>query len=392
MQTAATPQSERPTQAFPENPVDAALGAAPPGAAPPPGTAPLVAAQPSGQKYLSAAVGVLALLLLANWWSANSEIRSLREELARRLQSGEIAVAEAKLIAKTAQDGAKELQGKVGILENKQSEVQSLQVAVEALNQDLSKNRDDWALAEIEQVISTASQQLQLAGNVPGALIALQNADRTLSRSDKPEFIAIRRAIARDIEKLKVLPILDLTGIALRLDSVISLIDELPMWSDEKPVQPAIQPKNQTNVKEPAGKVAKAGDSPGVASEWMMRINNLWQSWTSEMWNEMRQLIRVRSVKTPDALMMSPSQAYFARENVKLRLLNARLALLSRNESAFRSDMIAAQDNIAKYFDTRAKQTQSAQENLRLVQGSNLAIEMPILSDSLLAVRNKGKP
>jgi uroporphyrin-3 C-methyltransferase len=92
-------------------------------------------------------------------------------------------------------------------------------------------------------------------------------------------------------------------------------------------------------------------------------------------------------------LLLTPSQAYFARENLKLRLLNARLALLSRNEDAFRSDMISAQDAITKYFDARTKQAQTVQALLRQVQGSNLSIEMPTLADSLNAVRNyKVKP
>ena len=111
------------------------------------------------------------------------------------------------------------------------------------------------------------------------------------------------------------------------------------------------------------------------------------------MWTDVRQLIRVRSVETPDALMLSPTQAYFLRENLKLRLLNARMALLSRNEAAFRADLIAAQEALVKYFDTRSRVTQSAQNALRQVQANNLAIEMPTLSDSLNAVRNyKAKP
>lgn len=105
------------------------------------------------------------------------------------------------------------------------------------------------------------------------------------------------------------------------------------------------------------------------------------------MWTEIKQLIRVRSVDSSDALLLSPTQAYYARENLKLRLLNARLALLSRNESAFRSDMIAAQDAISKYFDTRFKQTQTVQLLLKQVQGSNLSLEMPTLVESLNAVR-----
>jgi uroporphyrin-III C-methyltransferase len=122
-------------------------------------------------------------------------------------------------------------------------------------------------------------------------------------------------------------------------------------------------------------------------------VQDVWQSWTGEMWDEMRQLIRVRRVDTPEALMLSPSETYFVRENVKLRLLNARMALLARNEVAFRNDLVAAQDALAKYFDTRAGSTRTAQALLRQVQASNLAIEMPSLSDSLNAVRNyKAKP
>jgi len=120
----------------------------------------------------------------------------------------------------------------------------------------------------------------------------------------------------------------------------------------------------------------------------MNDVHDKWQSLSAEMWGELKQLVRVRSVDTPDALLLSPTQAYYARENLKLRLLNARLALLSRNEFAFRNDLSASQDTIAKYFDTRAKQVQTAQALLKQVQSSNLAIQMPTLSESIDAVRN----
>jgi uroporphyrin-3 C-methyltransferase/uroporphyrinogen III methyltransferase/synthase len=110
------------------------------------------------------------------------------------------------------------------------------------------------------------------------------------------------------------------------------------------------------------------------------------------MWDDVRQLIRVRSVNTPEALMLSPDQNYFVRENLKLRLLNARLALLSRDETTFAGDLTAAQETLDKYFDTRARTTQQAQSALRQVQANNLAIEMPTLADSLNAVRNYKKP
>ncbi|MFZ6755725.1 uroporphyrinogen-III C-methyltransferase [Undibacterium sp. Ji50W] len=346
------------------------------------------------------ASGVLAVLLAVNWWSSQNQINSLREEVARRLLSADTNSSETKVLARNVQETTKEVQSKVILLEGKQSEAQSQQLALEQLYQDLSRNRDDWALAEIEQVLATASQQLQLAGNVQGALIALQNADGRLAKSEKPQFISIRRAIAKDIERLKSLPALDLPGVALRLDSVIAQIDHIPLWADEKSVVSATPPKAPLRVLPkslpkslPGTKTAKQPAEEIVENTWSMRLQDAWQSFSSEMWNEVRQLIRVRNVETPDVLLLSPTQSYFARENLKLRLLNARLALMSRNESIFRSDLIAAQDAIAKYFDTRAKQTQKVQDLLRQVQGSNLSIEMPTLAESLNAVRNyKVKP
>jgi len=342
-------------------------------------------------RLLTILVLILAVVLVAQWWIAHSEIRGLREEVARRLQSGDVANTEVKSVLKTVQDNTKELQAKVSVLDSKQAESQSQQLALEQLYQDLSKNRDDWALSEIEEVLSTASQQLELAGNVQGALIALQNADKSLSRSDKPQFIAIRRAIARDQERLKALPTVDVTGIAVRLDSIIGQIDGMPLLSDEKPVESITEPKQAAPVRSVSKAVkqnGKAGAANTVSNEWMNDVHDKWQSLSAEMWGELKQLVRVRSVDTPDALLLSPTQAYYARENLKLRLLNARLALLSRNEFAFRNDLSASQDTIAKYFDTRAKQVQTAQALLKQVQSSNLAIQMPTLSESIDAVRN----
>ena len=367
-------------------------------------TAPTPAAARRGLRPVYVALVILALALVALWVSDRMAATELRGETARHLKAGEGVATETRLLVKSLAETNRDLQAKVTVLESKQLEAQSQQLALEQLYQDLSKNRDDWALAEIEQVLSTASQQLQLAGNVQGALIALQNADSRLSRSDKPQFIVIRRALAHDIERLKALPILDLTGIALRLDSIIGQIDGMPLLADEKPALPATLPKKSSRPAprpETVPAAARSGKAAAVAvvtpaatgSEWLYSLEDKWQSFSNEMWGEIRQLIRVRSVETPDALLLSPGQAYYARENLKLRLLNARLALLSRNESAFRSDMIASQDAIVKYFDTRARQTQTAQALLRQVQSSNLAIELPTLAESLGAVRNyKAKP
>jgi uroporphyrin-3 C-methyltransferase/uroporphyrinogen III methyltransferase/synthase len=323
------------------------------------------------------AILALAALLALQSWSTHSRFTRLREDVARTLQKDNASNAETAQLVRETQETAKELQVKVGVLESRQSEAQSQQAALEQMYQDISKNRDEWALSEIEQVLSTASQQLQLAGNVQGALIALQNADRSLSRSDKPQFITIRRAIARDIDKLKALPQVDQAGIALRLDNVIGQIDNLPLLADEKPAEPSAP--SRVNPPSPSSsKVLSLGQ----------RMTETWRNWSHEMWDDIRQLIRVRTVETPEALMLSPSESYFVRENLKLRLLNARLALLSRNEGTFRDDLDSAQQMVTRYFDTKARSTQAAQGLLRQVQANNVTIEVPDLSESLNAVRN----
>lgn len=345
---------------------------------------------PRRLRPLTIAVIVLAVLLAGQSLNSYRQIGKLRAELALRLQKGDALNGETSQLVKSVEENTRELQVKVGVLEGRQQEAQAQQLALEQMYNDMSRNRDEWALAEIEQVLSTASQQLQLAGNVPGALIALQNADRNLSRSDKPQFISIRRAIARDTDKLKALPNVDSAGLAVRLDNVIAQVDSLPMLADATPTLPATA--DRKGQRRHAGKAPQM--EPLVPQDtWVTRLQGAWNGWSSDMWTDVRQLIRVRSVENPDATLLAPEHAYFLRENLKLRLLNARMALLSRNEAAFRTDLLAAQEMVTRYFDTRARQTMTVQTLLRQVQGSNLAIEMPTLSDSLNAVRNyKAKP
>ena len=261
---------------------------------------------------------LLVILVLAGfagqWWYAQHEISVLREEVARRLQTGDTSNTEVRGVVKSLQEELREAQGKVSVLESKQTEAQSQQLALEQLYQDLSKNRDEWALSEVEGVLSTASQQLQLGGNVQGALIALQNADKSLSRSDKPQFIAIRRAIARDLDRLKALPTVDVPGIALRLDSAIGQIDGMPLLADEKPVVAVTAPKKQLRVTPKAKTADAAGAAASTAgathSDWLQQAQDAWQSFSAELWTDVQQLVRVRSVETPDALLLSPTQAY----------------------------------------------------------------------------------
>ena len=297
------------------------------------------------------------------WYDTRSQIGAIREELGQRLRASDSAAGESLLLAKQAQEAVREAQDKLSVLENKIAESQSQQVALETLYQELSRSRDEWALAEIEQILTVASQQLQLVGNVQAALLALQTAEGRLARSDRPQFIPLRRVLNRDIERLKAAPNLDIAGMALRLDNLIASVDTLPLQFDERLQSP---PK-------PAG--------PAGA-------NGVWARVLTEVWDEMKQLVRIRNMDRPDAALLPPTQAYFLRENLRLRLLNSRQALLARDPTRFRTDLETARTWMTRYYDTRAKSTATALASLKQLSASSINVELPTIADSLAAVRN----
>ncbi len=318
-----------------------------------------------------ALVGALVLAGAYGWYDARSRIGATQDELARRLRDIEADSREAKLLAKQAQETMREAQAKISVIEGKLAESQSQQLALESLYQELSRNRDEWALAEIEQVLTIAAQQLQLSSNVRAALLALQLAESRLARSDRPQFIPVRKAVARDIERLRAVPYIDVAGVSLKLDGLVAAVDGLPLAFDERTAEPA------------------KGLKPAARAEG--RDGFLYR-FGSEVWDELKSLIRIRSVDTPEPPLLAPSQAYFLRENLKLRLLNARLALAMRDETGFREDMRVAQVWVNRYFDTRSKPAAAFAAQVKQLGATSFTFELPTLAESLEAVRGFKSP
>ena len=324
------------------------------------------AAPRAGARVFAIALVLLAVIVAALWLDTRGRIGATQEELAKRLRDIETESRDARSAGRQAQEGLRDVQAKVGALEAKLAESQNQQVALEALYQELARNRDEWQLAEIEQVLAIAQQQLQLSGNVRAALLALQLAESRMSRADRPQFLPVRRALTRDIDRLKTLPVLDVPGLSLTIDRLIASVDALPLAFDERMERPA-------TGKRPPG-------APPVEEGFFTRLGN-------EIWKEVRQLVVVRKLEAPESALLPPEQAYFVRENLKLRLLNARLALLTRDEAGYREDLRVAQRWIQRYFDPRAKASQGALAQLKQLSSASVSFEPPTIVDSLEAVR-----
>jgi len=320
----------------------------------------------SRQRVFALALLVLAVVVAALWLDTRGRIGATQEELARRLRDIEGESREARALGRQAVESLRDVQARIGALDGRLAESQNQQVALEALYQELARNRDEWQLAEIEQVLAIAQQQLQLSGNVRAALLALQLAEGRLSRADRPQFLPVRRALARDIDRLKSLPALDVPGLSLTIDRLVSSVDTLPLAFDERVERPV------------SGKAVRPEPQP--EDGFFARLGG-------EVWKELRQLVVVRRVDAPEPPLLPPQQSWFLRENLKLRLLNARLALLTRDEAGYREDLRVAQGWIQRYFDARAKASQAALAQLRQLSSASVSFEPPSITDSLEAVR-----
>jgi uroporphyrin-3 C-methyltransferase len=315
----------------------------------------------------------LIALGLAGWQWVETRLRlaDTQQELARRLAESDAANNESRVLARQAQEQVAAVQGKLAVLEERVAESRSQQATLERLYQDLARNRDEWALAEIEQSVILAAQQLQLAGNVQGAVLALQAADARLAGSNRPQFISLRKVLGRDLDRLRALPQIDMPGMNLRLENVIAAIDNLPLAIDARPRAEG-KPKATDDAASPAV-------SPASLDFWL-RMG-------AEFWGEMRSLVRIQRFDRDEPALLAPGQAFFLRENLKLRLLNARLALLARDQLTFRNELKQAQSWIDRYFDARDKSLQTAQGALKQLAATEINIELPTLNESLSAIK-----
>lgn len=307
----------------------------------------------------------LAALLLSGWqWlETRQRLSDTQQEVARRLAEADLGSKEDRAAQKELHLQIEALQAKFGGLEGKLSEFKGQGELLGNLYQDISRSREEATLIEVEQAITLAGQQLQLAANVPVAILALQTADARLARLDRPHYLPLRKAVTKDLERLGALPFADTPGISLRLEQVVIAVDKLPLASYGRPLEKAEN--------------AKAGE-----------ILPWWQRSASEIWQELKGLVRIQRFDREEPALLAPGQEFFLRENLKLRLLNARLALLSRDQATFRNEIKVAQEWLARHFLKDDKAVQSALATLKPMAGAQLNIELPNLSDSQAALRS----
>lgn len=309
---------------------------------------------------------ILIAILLATALACGllwQKLSLVQQELARRSADSGNQAGEARAMAKAAQELAQETAARQALSDAKLSEVALQRTQLEELIQSLSRSRDENLVVDIESAIRLAQQQAQLTGSVEPLLAALKAADVRVTRAAQPRLAPLQRALARDLERVRTATVSDLPTMLSRLDELSRLVDELPLL-------------NQVATAPDTGAVASARDD---ALPW-------WQRSLNRVADEARGLVRVSSVAQPEAVLLAPEQGFFLRENLKLKLLNARLGVLGRQAESARLDLLASEASLRKYFDPASRKTQAALANLAQLQTQMKTTALPRPDDTLAAL------
>ncbi len=323
-----------------------------------------------------------------------TKLTHIQETLARQSADAIALSVEAKTLAKAAQDTVRETASRQTVMESKVSEVAMQRSQLEELMKSLSRSRDENLVVDIESALRLAQQQASLTGSVEPLLAALRSAEQRIARAAQPRLNPLVRAINKDIERIKAAPLADTPGLLVKLDELIRMVDDLPL------ANAVAQPSNTAAVKaaianKPTGKttdkaVDKAASASAAVASTPANPLTPWPQWLQNIAgavrDEARGLVRVSRIDSPEAALLSPEQSFFARENLKLKILNARLGLLARQADSSRADLEQASATLTRYFDGNARPTQQAQSVLALLQSQVKIIELPRIDDTLAAL------
>ncbi|HSB23519.1 MAG TPA: uroporphyrinogen-III C-methyltransferase [Burkholderiaceae bacterium] len=347
-------------------------------------TPPVVpAARPGGGAPWWLLVLTLALSAGSLWmaWQTSQRVQSLEQELVRRQQDSATLATEARVLARQAQDASRDAVAKVALLESRVAENTVQRAQLDELLQAMTRSRDENMLADIEAGLRVAVQQSAITGSTEPLIAMLRQADERLTRNAQPRLERVRRAVAHDLDRVRAVAVSDISTLVIKVDEAMRMVDDLPLL-----VQPDRRGvAGDKAVRAPAVPAA-ASAAAAAAGGWRAELAERWNLVVQRVLDEARSLVRVTRIDEPEAMLVAPEQAYFLRENMKLRLLNARLSLLSRQFATAQSDLRDVQLALERHFDRGSRRVNTMNELLRQVGSQSRGIVVPRPDETFAAL------
>ena len=311
---------------------------------------------------LLAIVALVALFMAVALWQ---RVNGMKEQLARQSADAIAQSMEARTLARQASDTVREAAARVALTETRVAEVALQRSQLEELIQSLSRARDENLVVDIESAVRLALQQAQVTGSVEPLLAALKAGDLRIARAAQPRLAPLQRAMQRDADRLRSSASTDNADALQKLDELMRGVDELPTL-------------NAVAVRGNGLNAWQAEPIPADAPWWRRVLLTVR--------GEARSLVRVGRIESPEAILLAPDQSYFLRENLKLKLLNARLSLLSRQMDVTRNELAQVTASLNRYFDPASRRTQAAATLLQQLQVQVKTTVPPRIDDTLTAL------
>ncbi|QLB40388.1 uroporphyrinogen-III C-methyltransferase [Mannheimia pernigra] len=266
-------------------------------------------------------------------------------------------IAELSMSYQKALDRIKEL-------ENAQSDyaqlVNGLQLQVEKLNKASSSDKSFWLLSEAEFLLNNAVRKVVLDNDIETAKNLLLEADQVLAQvSDATN---IREAIKADLNTLTNINNIDQNALMQRVANLTNRLDDLPILESEQ---------SQAAVAE--------GEVTDSIADWQ---KNLERSATSFL----DHFIRVSSKRNvaDEKAFVAPNQEIYLRENIRLRLQIAILAIPRQQSEFYKKSLQTVGVWVRSYFDTSNDNVQNFLKEIDDLAEQTIYVDVP---DSLQSLK-----
>lgn len=312
---------------------------------------------PSLFMQMTLAAALLALLVSGwQWFQTRQNMQEMQAALSLRISEFQSISQRSLALAQNADARSSDMAARAAVLDQKLAASLDQQEALQALYIELSHNREERVLSEVEQLLAIAQQQLELAVQVKPALIALQNADSRLQILESLQAVQLRKSLNQDIQRLQQLELPDIIGMNLKLEQLAQTLEALPLASDRVPGQAQPDPPLDSNT---------------------------WRRLMREIWQELKGMIQLERLDQTTPPLLPPEQRFFLRENIRLRLLGARLALLQRDENTFLREIETAKSWLMQFYDAKDPRTRYILAQLDGLSKSAISVTLPDLRESM---------
>jgi uroporphyrin-3 C-methyltransferase len=255
-----------------------------------------------------------------------------------------------------------ELQGQA---ERQAQAVQSVEEELATLRTELARfsahDRESWSLAEAEYLLRLSNQRLIMAGDTVAAQALLASADAVLRELDDVSLHSVRSAVASDLAAVRAVPKVDVEGIYVRLSALAEQADKLVIF--QFPERDA-RPRDATQ------------------EDWQARL----QQGYEQALLKLSDYVIIRRRDVPMQALMDPQWEGLVRQNLRMLLEQAQVALLSSNQALYESSLERAQHWVAQFFESDAAAAQAMAREITQLAALQVQVSMPEISRSLEAL------